>query len=96
MFRAMIEYKCKLYGKQVFVVDRYYPSSQLCSDCGSIHKMDDETYRLYECPSCGMVMDRDLNAAINIKRAGTAPNNACGEHNSNKRSLLDNAGSHVL
>lgn len=103
MFRAMIEYKCKLYGKQVFVIDRYYPSSQLCSNCGELHKMPDDENRLYECPDCGLIMDRDLNAAINIERAGTAPDNACGDDSLMKQMVtnaimsgINDAGSYVL
>jgi putative transposase len=71
MFRAMIEYKAKLYGKEAVIIDRWYPSSQLCSQCGAVHKME-LSCREYECSSCGVVMDRDFNAAINILKAGTA------------------------
>ena len=65
--------------------------------------MVDENHRLYECPSCGLVMDRDLNAAINIERAGTAPDNACGDDSLMKQmatvaimSGFNDAGSYVL
>lgn len=80
MFRTFIEYKAALYGKNTVVINRYFPSSQLCSQCGSVHKMD-LSERVYVCQNlvCGAIMDRDLNAAINIKRAGTAPINAFGD-----------------
>lgn len=70
--RHMIEYKGELYGTTVKVIDRYFPSSQLCSCCGSRTKLS-ITDRVYSCNTCGNIMDRDLNAAINIERAGTVP-----------------------
>jgi putative transposase len=79
MFRQMIEYKSELYGKTSTIIDRWFPSSQTCSHCGAVHKMD-LSERIYVCHGCDMIMDRDLNAAINIERAGTAPlNKAFGE-----------------
>jgi len=71
MLRSMILYKSELYGKSTVIIDRYFPSSQTCSGCGSVHKMP-TNIRTYVCPDCGLVMDRDLNASINILRAGTA------------------------
>lgn len=68
MFLNMLEYKLKDRGKHFVKVDKFYPSSQICSKCGARHKLSlDE--RIYEC-YCGNVIDRDLNAAINIKREG--------------------------
>lgn len=68
MFLNMLEYKLKDRGKHFVKVDKFYPSSQICSKCGARHKLSlDE--RTYGC-SCGNVMNRDLNAAINIKREG--------------------------
>lgn len=63
-----IKYKAQWYGKEVRVIDRWFPSTKLCSDCGQIRvmKLSD---RVYKC-DCGMVKDRDENAAINIKAAG--------------------------
>ena len=71
MFRAMIVYKAELYGKETVIIDRYYPSSQLCSQCGTVQKMP-LSERTYSCRCCDHVMDRDLNAAVNIHRAGMA------------------------
>jgi len=64
-----IEYKAQWYGKEVVKISRWEPSTKKCSGCGSIKpmKLSDRTY---ECGECGLTMDRDLNAAINIKRAG--------------------------
>jgi putative transposase len=65
-----IEYKCNWYGVKLIVADRFYPSSKLCSHCG--HKKTDLKLsdRTYHCPECGMTMDRDLNAAINLMQYG--------------------------
>lgn len=71
MIRKLTSYKAELYGKQTVVIDRYFPSSQLCSGCGAKEKMPLHK-RTYLCSRCGLDMDRDLNAAININRAGTA------------------------
>ena len=51
------------------VIEKWYPSTQLCSKCGNKQKMD-EKVRIYLCPSCGATMDRDINAAINIEKEG--------------------------
>ena len=69
-FRSMLEYKCKWYGKELSIIDRFYPSSKTCSNCG--WKKDDLTLsdRIFECKNCGIEIDRDLNAAINIERVG--------------------------
>ena len=69
-FRSMLEYKCNWYGKELVVIDRFYPSSKTCSKCG--WKKEDLTLsdRVFKCENCGMEIDRDLNAAINIKRVG--------------------------
>ncbi len=68
-FLNMLEYKLKEQGKPFIKVDKWYPSSQLCSNCGHQMLMPLKV-RTYECPICGMVLDRDLNAAINIRAEG--------------------------
>ena len=65
-----IEYKAEWYGKQVVKISRWFPSTKICSSCGNIRIMK-LSQRVYEC-ECGLIIDRDLNAAINIKRAGEA------------------------
>ena len=65
-FRRQLEYKCEWYGSQLIVIDRFYPSSQLCSRCGNCQPMPLQL-RQYDCSNCGISIERDLNAAINIK-----------------------------
>lgn len=70
-FRRELEYKAKWYGRTVAAIDRFYPSSQLCSECG--YQWDgtkDLSVRQWTCPACGAKHDRDTNAAVNILREG--------------------------
>ena len=70
MFLNMLEYKLYDRGKYFIKIDRYYPSSQICHRCGKIHKeMKDLSFRTMEC-ECGLTINRDYNAAINIKSEG--------------------------
>lgn len=70
-FRRMLTYKCLWYGKQLLVIDRFYPSSQLCSCCGSQNPLiRDLQRRKWICPNCGTQHDRDHNAAVNILHEG--------------------------
>lgn len=64
-FRRMLEYKSKFNGIGLVVVDRFYPSSKTCSGCGNINKNLRLSDRVYKC-DCGLSMDRDLNASINL------------------------------
>lgn len=69
--RRQLEYKCSWYGKNVHIVDRYFPSSQLCSFCGWKNpKTKDLSVREWDCPCCGVHHVRDLNAALNILQEG--------------------------
>ena len=65
-FKRQLTYKCEWYGSELIIADRFYPSSQLCSQCGHQQKMP-LSVRRYECSNCGFTTDRDLNAAINLE-----------------------------
>ncbi len=68
LFLRMLGYKLSERGKYLIKVDKFYPSSQLCSCCGRKQKLK-LTHRVYKC-RCGIVMDRDYNAAVNIRNEG--------------------------
>lgn len=70
MFVNMLDYKCKLEGKRLIKIDRWYPSSKLCSKCGFINKNLDLSTRSWICPECNTWLDRDINAATNIRNEG--------------------------
>ena len=72
-FRRQLEYKTARTGARLHVIDRWYPSSKTCSNCGTVKAKLSLSERVYHCEECGLVIDRDLNAAINIQVAGSAP-----------------------
>ena len=80
-FRRQLEYKTAKTDAKLHVIDRWYPSSKTCSRCGRVKAKLSLAERVYKCDGCGLVMDRDLNAALNINVAGSAPEtlNAHGE-----------------
>ena len=69
-FRRMITYKSQWYGKQLVIIDRYYPSSQICHCCGYRDGKKSEDIRNWVCPNCHSELDRDINASINILNEG--------------------------
>lgn len=70
-FIRQLEYKAKWYSKVISKIDTFYPSSQLCSNCGyKNHDIKNLEIREYSCPNCGVYHDRDINAAINILNEG--------------------------
>jgi putative transposase len=82
-FRRQLDYKCRRYGRELVVIDRWYPSSKTCSACGHLLAELSLSARHWTCPSCRARHDRDLNAAKNIRAAGRAvarasPGDACG------------------
>ena len=68
-FRRQLEYKCAKKGISLIVADRFYPSSKLCSCCGNIKKDLKLSDRIYRC-KCGNIIDRDFQAAVNLKTYG--------------------------
>jgi putative transposase len=77
MFTAMCEYKAQRYGRTFGKVDRFFPSTRMCSTCGAIGEKLALNIREWTCP-CGAVHDRDVNAATNIRAAGRADLNDRG------------------
>jgi putative transposase len=85
-FKRQLLYKGSWYGCRVLLADRFYPSTKRCSAYGAIREIGLKE-RQYHCPVCGLTMDRDLNAALNLEQlfvnqttASSAGSNACGEH----------------
>jgi putative transposase len=68
-FRRQLEYKCELYGSELVVVDRWLASSKTCSNCGTKKETLSLSERVFHCDHCGLEIDRDLNASINLEKA---------------------------
>lgn len=66
-FRWQLGYKAPMYGTEIVIHDRWFPSSKTCSDCGHVLEELPLNVRSWMCPMCGVVHDRDVNAAINLK-----------------------------
>ena len=66
-FRVLLERKCREFGIQLRIADRFYASSKTCSRCGNVKKDLKLKDRVYECTECGLVIDRDYNAALNLR-----------------------------
>ena len=96
-FRRMLEYKALLNGNTVQVASRWYPSSKKCSSCGSVKAKLDLSERVYHCDSCGVIIDRDLNAARNLAGlAGSAPGRVNERGGRVRRGLSDSLGHAML
>lgn len=76
MFRTFLKYKCSWGGKHFVEIDRFEPTSKKCSTCATQQDMP-LAQQTYDCSSCGLHLDRDLNASINIRTAGLSVLNAC-------------------
>ncbi len=98
--RRQLEYKSSVYDSKIIVIDRWLPSSKTCSNCGCKKELS-LSERVFKCNECGFELDRDLNAAINIKTAGLA-GLACGPESSGFRDgsetklCRDEAGTRTL
>jgi len=76
MFRLMLAYKLAEQGKYFVKIDKKYPSTKTCSRCNKKKKEMPLALRVYSCDKCGLVIDRDLNAAVNIRNEGCRKNGA--------------------
>ncbi|MHA1615075.1 MAG: RNA-guided endonuclease InsQ/TnpB family protein [Candidatus Thorarchaeota archaeon] len=94
-FRRQLEYKCQWYGSELVIVSRIFPSSKMCSQCGHRKKELSLSEREYHCEQCGLKIDRDLNAALNLVAVSLPETqNACGEEvRHSKSSEICNAAS---
>jgi putative transposase len=103
-FLRMLEYKAKWYGATLIVAPRSFPSTRLCSRCGHLHGKMPLSQRVFRCQACGLEMDRDLNAALNLKAYGLAHltgstgsspgSHACGDPSGGGTALLGWSTSH--
>lgn len=69
-FRDIMEYKCNIYGNTLVIADKWFPSTQTCSNCGNVKKGDKKlklSDRKYHCDCCNKIIDRDFNSACNLK-----------------------------
>ncbi|HEU5374716.1 MAG TPA: RNA-guided endonuclease TnpB family protein [Ktedonobacteraceae bacterium] len=78
-FVSQLAYKAEWYGRNLVKIDKWYPSSKRCFDCGHILDSLPLDIRHWVCPECGTAHDRDVNAAKNIRSVGLTVLNACGE-----------------
>jgi putative transposase len=88
-FKRQLLYKARWYGARVILADQWEPSSKRCSACGWLDEDLTLSDRTFHCQQCGLVLDRDLNAAINLAQlAGSSSDsqNACGAAGSGARS----------
>jgi putative transposase len=69
-FRRQLEYKSLIYGNTLIIADRWFPSSKTCSRCGTVKETLLLSERVFECENCGQVINRDLDAAINLENYG--------------------------
>jgi len=82
-FNRQLEYKCKWGFKHYLKIGRFEPTSKTCSNCGCVQEMP-LSKRVFDCPNCGISIDRDLNASLNIRNIGInmlghSRINACGD-----------------
>lgn len=87
-----LEYKCRWYGRDFVKVERFYPSSKTCHECGHVKSDLTLSDREWVCPSCGAVIDRDLNAARNILDHGMEILSGCGTQSDIKRKRAEASG----
>jgi putative transposase len=77
----MLQYKTGWSGGRVVLAGRFYPSSKTCSACGTVKATLSLAERTFRCDNCGLILDRDINAAVNLLKfaaSGAENENACG------------------
>ena len=79
-FRRMLTYKCEWYGSKLTIAPRFFPSTKRCSRCGNIKDEMPLSERTYRCEICGLVIDRDLNAALNLASLATTTASSVGSY----------------
>uniref|UniRef100_UPI0004E2561B zinc ribbon domain-containing protein n=1 Tax=Streptomyces megasporus TaxID=44060 RepID=UPI0004E2561B len=77
-FVNMLEYKAARYGRTLIKIGRFEPTSQVCSQCGVQDGPKPLNIRVWTCSACGAVLDRDVNAAVNVAKAAGLAVSACG------------------
>ena len=77
-FVGMLEYKALLYGREFRRIGRFEPTSRVCSTCGAKDAAKPLHVRTWQCKGCGVWLNRDINAAINVARAAGLAVSACG------------------
>lgn len=85
-FINMLEYKAEWYGVNIFKIGRFDPSSKICSNCGDINHNLKLSERTWICKKCNALHDRDVNAAINIKKIALKKT-VCGTHTEDHKEL---------
>ena len=70
MFTTFLNYKIEEAGKYLVKIDKWFPSSKTCSSCGHVKETLELSERLWTCVECGVIHDRDHNAALNIRAEG--------------------------
>ena len=80
-FHRQLTYKTEWNGGQIVQADRFYPSSKTCSACGTKKDVLKLSERVFYCEECGLTLDRDVNAALNLKNTTVSltGSNACGD-----------------
>jgi putative transposase len=92
-FRRQLIYKAELHGNHIEVVDRFFPSTKRCSSCNALNKEMTLKDRDYDCQCCGLFIDRDENAARNLRSTVSSTGiDACGEEGSDLRQRVSETG----
>ena len=93
---VMLEYKCALYGREFHRIGRFEPTSQVCSARGANDGRKPLHIRAWQCGACGMWLDRDVNAAVNIAKAAGLAVTVCGAQVSPGRPLAQRSEAGTL